>query len=129
MYGSLDTFLDSGIVGGSMTPYEQQAREAAGLVVRLLDGATLASLDLSPVPQVAMVDWRQLRRWRVDEASLPAGTIVKFREPTLWDRYWREISVGIAVVLLQAGLIAALLVQRRTRDTGWRPHSRKARSG
>ena len=117
VYGSLDTFLDSGIVGGSVTPYEQQAREAAGLVVRLLDGATPASLDLSPVPQVAMVDWRQLRRWRVDEASLPAGTIVKFREPTLWDRYWREISVGIAVVLLQAGLIAALLVQRRTRDT------------
>ena len=116
VYGALDTFLDSGIVGGSMTPYEQQAREAAAIVVRLLDGATLASLDLSPVPQVAMVDWRQLRRWRVDEGSLPAGTIVRFREPSVWDRYWREISIGIAIVLLQAGLIAALLVQRRARD-------------
>ena len=100
-----------------MTPYEQQAREAAGLVVRLLDGATPASLDLSPVPSsrdsgLAAAATMEGRR----RVAAPAGTIVKFREPTLWDRFWREISVGIAVVLLQAGLIAALLVQRRTRD-------------
>ena len=46
---------------------------------------------------------------------LPAGTIVRFREPTAWDKYWREICVGIAVVLFQAALIASLLIERRSR--------------
>ena len=46
---------------------------------------------------------------------MPAGTIVRFREPTVWETYWREISLGFAIFLFQAGLIAALLVERRSR--------------
>jgi C4-dicarboxylate-specific signal transduction histidine kinase len=46
---------------------------------------------------------------------LPAETVVGFREPTAWEKYWREISVGIAVVVLEAVLIAALLLERRSR--------------
>jgi signal transduction histidine kinase len=59
-----------------------------------------------------MVDWRQVRRWRIDERSLPAGTIERFHEPSAWEKYWLEISVIVAIVILQAGLIAALLLQR-----------------
>jgi C4-dicarboxylate-specific signal transduction histidine kinase len=62
-----------------------------------------------------MVDWRQVRRWGVDERLLPAETVVTFREPAVWDRYWREISVGGAILLLQALLIVALLLERRSR--------------
>ena len=37
------------------------------------------------------IDWRQLRRWGIDEARVPAGTIVRFRDPSIWDRYKRYI--------------------------------------
>ena len=41
------------------------------------------------------IDWRQLRRWRIDEAGVPAGALVRFREPGIWDRYGgNELSVS-----------------------------------
>ena len=107
--------MGAGIVGGYMARYEDQAKQAGATVVRLLSGAMPSEVASGLVTRVPMVDWRQLRRWNIDERMLPAGTIVRFREPTAWDKYWREICVGIAVVLFQAALIASLLIERRSR--------------
>jgi C4-dicarboxylate-specific signal transduction histidine kinase len=115
VYGALDTFVGTGIVGGYMTPYEQQAREAGAVVVRLLNGTSPAEIAPASVARVAMIDWRQMRRWHIDERLLPADAHVMFREPTAWDRYWGEISIGVAILILQAVLIAALLLERRSR--------------
>ena len=114
VYGAFDTFIGTGIVGGYMTPYDAQAREAGAIVVRLLNGSAAVDLTPASVTRVPMVDWRQLRRWRIDERLLPSGTVVAHREPAAWDRYRVEIAVGIAVLLLQAALISALLLQRRS---------------
>jgi PAS domain S-box-containing protein len=54
-----------------------------------------------------MIDWRQLRRWRLDARQLPAGSVVLFREPS--------IAGAVALVLLQSALIAVLLVHRALR--------------
>ena len=113
VYAPIDTSLGTGIVGGSMATYESQAKEAGAIVVRLLTGTTPAQIARSSVTTLPVVDWRQVRRWGLDEHLLPANTVVMFREPNVWDKYWREISTGIAILLLQAGLIAALLIQRR----------------
>ena len=115
VYGAFDTQMGAGIVGGYMARYEDQAKQAGATVVRLLSGAMPSEVASGLVTRVPMVDWRQLRRWNIDERMLPAGTIVRFREPTAWDKYWREICVGIAVVLFQAALIASLLIERRSR--------------
>ena len=112
VYGAFDTHVGAGIVGGYMTRFEDQAREAGAIVVRLLNGTSAAGIASSLVARVPMVDWRQVRRWRIDERLLPAGTIVRFREPSAWEKYWLEISAVVAVVIVQAGLIAALLLQR-----------------
>ena len=34
-----------------------------------------------------MFDWRELRRWGISEARLPAGSIVQFRQLSAWDQY------------------------------------------
>ena len=68
------------------------------------------------VPRVPMVDWHQLRRWNIDETLLPPGSIVMFREPTAWDKYAVQISIGVALLVLQAALIAGLLFQRARRQ-------------
>ncbi len=115
VYGTFDTLVGSGIVGGYMTRYEDQAKEAGALVVRLLNGAAAAEIAPASVARIPMVDWRQVRRWRVDERLLPADTVVMFREPTVWETYWPEISATIAILLFQAGLLTALLVERRSR--------------
>ena len=41
----------------------------------------------SPDLNVSQVDWRQLRRWGISEARVPAGTLVRFRELSAWERY------------------------------------------
>ena len=46
---------------------------------------------------------------------LPAAQIY-FREPTVWERYWWQIALIIAVILLQAGLITVLLREHRRRQ-------------
>jgi len=91
VYGPLDTFLGTGIVGGYMAPYEEQAKQAASLVVLLLNGTAPAAIAPMPIKNVPVVDWRAVRHWGIDERLLPAATIVRFREPTAGDRYGREI--------------------------------------
>src|SRR5207237_817271 len=62
------------------------------------------------------VDSRQLRRWNIPESALPPGTRVLYREPTIWQRYWKYILAASAVMAVQAFLIVGLLWQRaRTR--------------
>jgi len=115
VYGAFDTLLGSGIVGGYMTRYEDQAREAGAIAVRLLNGIAPTEIVTSSVVRVPMVDWRQLRRWNISDNLLPSDTIVRFREPTAWDKYRVQISIAAAVLLVQAALIIALLVERRSR--------------
>ena len=116
LYGVYDTYLGRGIVGGYMESFEAIGREAARLALRILAGEPPDSLSPSTVEtREFLVDWHQLRRWGLDEANLPPGTIVRFEEPSLWQRYHREILAVIAVLVLQSALIAALLLQRRRR--------------
>jgi signal transduction histidine kinase len=115
VYGAYNSQLGSGIVGGYMHRFEDEAMEGVAKVVRLLQGATPAEIGTSIAARMPIVDWRQVRRWHIDESLLPPGTIVMFREPTAWDKYGVEISIGTALLLLQAALIAALLIERRTR--------------
>ena len=105
--------MGHGVVGGSIYTPARLAGPLAELVTRVLGGEKpenipVASVDLN----VSEVDWRQLRRWGISEARVPAGTTVQFREPGLWERY-RSYIVGTIILLLsQTALIAGLVVQR-----------------
>ena len=105
--------MGRGVVGGSMYSPEHLAGPLAEVVIRVLRGEKpenipVASLDLN----VSAVDWRQLRRWGISEARVPAGTTVRFRDPGLWERYRSYIIATAILLLLQTTLIAGLLVQR-----------------
>jgi signal transduction histidine kinase len=120
-YSWVDSTMGRGIVGGSLKDQEAETSALAGLAVRVLRGEPADSLPVSFANlNVPEVDWRQLRRWEIGEARIPAGTLIRFREPTAWDRY-RNYIVGAALLLLtQSALIALLLVQsvrRRQAET------------
>jgi len=115
VYGTFPTQLGTGIVGGYMTRYEEEAREAGAAVVRLLNGTPPEAIPSLVTQRQPMLDARALRRWNVDPRRLPADAAIEFREPSLLETYKTEISLGIAALILQAVLIAALLIQRRQR--------------
>ena len=115
-YSWADAAVDTGIVGGSRRDQLAEVKALATLALRVLQGARADDIPVSwPMLDVDQVDWRQLRRWRISEARVPAGTTVLFREPGMWDRYKRYIIGSSALMLAQMALIAGLLVQRSKR--------------
>jgi signal transduction histidine kinase len=115
VYGAFESQLGTGIVGGYFNRIGDQAKSAGAIVVALLNGAVPTAIPTSPVPRVAMLDWRELRRWGVDERLVPSDAIVTSREPTVWERYRWQIVLAFAVIASQSVLIAALVLQRRRR--------------
>lgn len=116
IYGHVDAYVGRGVVGGHVFSFEAEGRNAARLGLRILAGETPESVAVGGVSANADVfDWRQLRRWGIDKASLPPGAAVRYREPTLWDRYRWHVVGGASVCLVEAVLIAALLLQRLKR--------------
>jgi C4-dicarboxylate-specific signal transduction histidine kinase len=67
------------------------------------------------VPAVVQIDWRQARRWGIGEGDIPSDAVVHFREPTFWQAHRTETIIVVGVILLQTGLIIALIVERRLR--------------
>jgi len=124
MYGYADSYVGRGIVGGHVLSFEMEAKHAAGFALRILAGERPEQISVPAVsPNAAMFDWRQLRRWRISEASLPPGSEIRFREPSLWDLYRWHIVAAISLFVLQTALIVALLAQtssRRRADEGLR---------
>src|SRR5260370_13940813 len=57
-----------------------------------------------------------MQRWGIAKSNLPRGNTIYFREPTVWERYSWQIALITAVILLQAGLISALLREHRRRQ-------------
>jgi signal transduction histidine kinase len=105
------------VVGGPMFSPAEGARPTAAVAVRMLGGEKAGGIKVPPIEFSApKYDWRQLRRWNISEGRLPPGSEVLFREPTAWERYSWQIALITAVILLQAGLIAALLREHRRRQ-------------
>jgi signal transduction histidine kinase len=116
VYTWVDSGMGHGVVGGSLKDQTLQIDELAGLALRVLQGE---AADQIPIVEhdlnVVQVDWRQLTRWGISEARVPPGTLIRFREPTLWDRYRDYILLVATILVAETTLIVALLLQRRRR--------------
>src|SRR5215510_13457491 len=110
-----ETFL-RGAVGGFVLIPSALGQEAARLALRILDGESASTIPITKGNAVRPVfDWGQLQRWGVGEDRLPPGSEIRFRDPTLWQRYRVEIATAFAVVLLQAAMIGWLLYEHQQR--------------
>jgi signal transduction histidine kinase len=116
IYGLFDGYLGYGITGGVLLDFQRHGTEVGRLATRILSGVRPADLPPTTTANLTAFDWRELKRFGVDEAWLPAGSIVVHREVGLWDLYRRTILTVAAVLAAQSLLIGALLVQRRTRQ-------------
>ncbi|WP_300336321.1 ATP-binding protein [Accumulibacter sp.] len=116
VYGPFSSFIGSGVVGGYLHTFNDMGRQAGAIVKALLAGSAPASLRLPALmPNSLQVDWRQLRRWGINADAVPDDAVIDFRQPSLLERYRAETIAAIVALLLQAGLIASLLFERRRR--------------
>jgi PAS domain S-box-containing protein len=115
-YSPVATMFGGGIVGGYMDSYIGQGAAVADLALDILSGRDPSTLPhQARLPLRYRVDARQLQRWGLREASLPSGTSVEFRQPTLFEQYRKAIVSALLAFAAQAGIITLLLFQRRKR--------------
>ena len=116
-YSWSESTMGHGIVGGHLLDQVATMKEVAGLTLRLLRGEPAASIVpiSSPALSARQVDWRQIRRWGISPAHVSSDTVVRFREPTIWDRYGAYAVGALALLAAQTALIVALLVQLQQR--------------
>ena len=112
IYAVTPNMLGRGAVGGRVLDFASQGVTTAQLALRILSGERLGPADIVEADNPYLFDWRQLRRWGIDESRLPAGSVVRFREASVWDLYKSHIIAAVVVIAMQSGLIAMLLVQR-----------------
>jgi signal transduction histidine kinase len=111
-----DTFYGEAIVGGPMHSYELGAARTAAAALRILNGEKASDIKIPPSAFASpKFDWRQMQRWGISESNLPPGSKIDFREPTILERYWWQIALITAIILLQAALITVLLREHRRR--------------
>ena len=106
----------TGIVGGYVTTPEACAVRVAEIALRILNGERAQDIPIENAPTFAMFDWRELRRWGINEDELPLGSSIRFRELTFWQQHKGRIIGVLALIAVQASLIAILLMERRRRQ-------------
>jgi len=77
------------------------------------DIAPLVLGDAAPV-----CDWRELGRWGIEVARLPAGSVIRFRQPGFWKQSQWLVAGTVLFCLLQTVLIIQLLANRAKRRQG-----------
>ena len=117
VYGLTPIIVRNGMgpVGGYIDSPERIGGRAAQIALRIANGTRAQDIPVMPSIAIPVFDWRQLRRWGISEDQLPADAIVIFREPTFWQLYKWRIVGAISLFVLQAILIAFLLLERRRR--------------
>jgi PAS domain S-box-containing protein len=105
--------LGLGIVGGRLYQAELEGIESARIAVRILHGEPTSHFPPTFVGTLSpRYDWRELQRWKIDEKLLPPGSTILYRTPTVWQQYRGRIIAAISVCVLEALLIAGLVVNR-----------------
>ena len=127
IYALNQSYFGTGIVGGRLLSYEAVGLRAAEIGVRILGGERAQNISPQVLPSVTMVDWRQLRRWGIDEAQIPPGSVVGYKEFSVWELYkWRIVGV-ISLIVVQALSIVWLLFTRTKRRQAEERSTRFAR--
>ena len=114
--GEAETHIGYGITGGFVAVSEPIAEATARRALRILNGEKVADFPITTGNFTRPIfDWRQLQRFGISENRLPPGSDIRFRTVSLWELYRWQLSLGFAIVLFQAAMIAWLLFERQRR--------------
>ncbi len=108
-----DVDIGKGTVGGDVVSWAEDGKVAAGIAVRILNGAKPQQISVVRNSNVYMFDWRALHRWGFKESDLPPGSVVMFRELSIWERTKRIWISGLFIILVLS-LLATYLQYSRT---------------
>ena len=119
VFGFSKEQLGHGIIGGPLVEMRRLGVEAASVASRILGGEKPADIRVPAIRlQPPEYDWRELQEWGIPNSRVPAGAIMAFRPPSLWETH-RNLVLGTGGVLGVQTLLILLLgaARRRARQS------------
>ncbi|MHB8068421.1 MAG: ABC transporter substrate binding protein [Desulfobaccales bacterium] len=126
LYGTHDTRLGHGIVGGCLLNGAAHGKRAAEMALKVLAGE---DPDRLPVDTAGghrlMFDYRQMTRFGIPLAALPAESMVINRPESFYEQYkyltiavsWVFAFLLVAVGILAVTIVRQLCAERRLRES------------
>jgi signal transduction histidine kinase len=121
VFSLFDVYLNHGEVGGYLSSLSEQGKVAGAMALKLISGAKPQDIPRVNGVNTNMFDWRALKRWGIRESDLPPGSVVLFREISVWERTKRIWASGLLIILALCLLATYLQYSRselkKSRDT------------
>ncbi|WP_072680409.1 ABC transporter substrate binding protein [Arcobacter sp. LA11] len=111
IYGLWDFTLNHGIIGGYLTSGYFQGQAAGKIASKILDGRDVKSIPiLEKSPNEYIFDYKQIKKYKVDESNIPFGSIFINKKDSLMDLYFKEIVALTIIFILMILFIITLLI-------------------
>ncbi len=109
--------MGKGALGGMITDGRQQGRAAGEMALRVLRGERPEDIPvMRESPNSYIFDYRQMERFGLSIAQLPASSEVINRPTEFFERHQGVILAGLGVGLAQLAIIIFLLINRQRRQ-------------
>ena len=113
VYGIWENLLGHGIVGGYVLGIKPNAVRVGQLALRILHGEDPNTIPVEKGSLLYMFDWRQMKRWGVQETRLPEGSIIINKELTFFEAFKWYIIGTILFVIIETLLVVFLIALYR----------------
>jgi signal transduction histidine kinase len=112
-----DTLMGHGAIGGYLSSFAGQGREAGKIASRILSGVKPQDIPAVVGTNGYIFDWRQLQQWDIVKSKIPIESTILFREPTDWEKYKYRVITGLTFLAIETALVFLLiwLIKRRIR--------------
>jgi hypothetical protein len=78
------------------------------MALKILKGDKPQDIPRAEGANTYMFDWRAIKRWGLRESDLPPGSVVLFREISVWERT-KRIWISGLLIILALSLLATYL--------------------
>ena len=113
--------IGEGSFGGAVLSFTGMGREAGRLALRVLGGEKPGSIPVETMPFEYLFDYRQLQRFSIKKAWLPAGSIMVNQPESIFVQHQSLLVFFIGILIFAITSIVALVILHRKQNT-WLRH-------
>lgn len=107
IYSFWDVFPGHGVLGGKISSGYQQGRISADIALSILKGEESA---IEEGPNKFMFDYYELKRFNIDSARLPEGSVIVNRPYSFYNENKRKVLATLAFIIFLTMIICFLLI-------------------
>ena len=101
--------VGSGLLGGKMVSYLDSGEAAANMVMNILNGAVVESVDMvTESPNKYIFDYDIIEKYNIDKRLIPDGALLINREISAFEQYKEYILITFLFILFMVVLLMVL---------------------